>query len=73
MKKFSIKVNPTFDGGGHIVPTPMILGCSSLNNDLEGAKFWYNSYFVVTMDILNVLNPKGCPKKAGVCFLNQES
>ena len=46
------------------MPTPMISGCSSLNIDLEGAKFWYNSYFIVTMDILNVLNPKGGPKKS---------
>ena len=56
--------NPTFDGGGHIVPTPMISGCSSLNIDLEGSKFWYNSYFIVTMDILNVLNPKSGLKKS---------
>ena len=46
------------------MPTPMISGCSSLNIDLEGAKFWYNSYFIVTMDIVNVLNPKGGPKKS---------
>ena len=39
-------------------------GCISLNIDLEEAKFWYNSYFIVTMDILNVLNPKGGQKKS---------
>ena len=61
--------NPTFDGGGHIVPTPMISGCSSLNIDLEGAKFWYNSYFIVTMDIQKVLNLKGVSKKIWSIFL----
>ena len=38
---------------------------------------WYNSYFIVTMDVLNPENPKGVPKKiqsiifdAGVKNLN---
>ena len=55
--------NPTLDGGGSIQPTPRISGCNDPNIDLGGTKFWYNSYFILTMDILNVLNLEGVPKK----------
>ena len=43
-------LNPTLDGwGGYIVPPPSILCSGALNIDLRGPRFWYNSYFIVTM------------------------
>ena len=42
-------VNPTLDGGGQILPPPGILCSGALNIDLRGPRFWYNSYFIVTM------------------------
>ena len=42
-------LNPTLDGGGHIVPPPSILCSGALNLDLKSPRFWYNSYFIVTM------------------------
>ena len=45
------KVNLTllWTGGGYIVPPPSILCSGALNIDLRGPRFWYNSYFIVTM------------------------
>ena len=42
-------LNPTLDGGGHIVPPPSILCSGALNIGLRGPRFRYNSYFIVTM------------------------
>ena len=36
-------------GGGYIVPPPSILCSGALNIYLRGPRFWYNSYFIVTM------------------------
>ena len=57
-------LNPTFSrGGGHYDPPPSRLGSGASYIDPRDSKFWYNSYFILTMDIPNVLNPKGVPKK----------
>ena len=55
--------NPTFDGGGQILPPPRISCSGGPNIDPRATKLWHNSYFIVTIDILNVFNPKGVPKK----------
>ena len=34
-----------------------------LQPNLRGPKLWYNSYFIITMDVQNVWNLKGVPKK----------
>ena len=65
--------NLTLYGGGYIVSPPRISCSGGPNIEPRGTKFWYNSYFIVTMDIPNVLNPKGVPKKFEVCFLKQGS
>ena len=62
-KKFQLFLNPTFDGGGWIPPPPRISCSGGPNIDPRATKLWHNSYFIVTIDILNVLNPKGVPKK----------
>ena len=30
---------------------------------LRVVKFWYNSYFIVTLNVINLKNGKGVPKK----------
>ena len=55
--------NPTLDGGGYIVPPPSISCSGALNIDLRGPRFWYNSYFVVTMRVQNVQDLKGVSEK----------
>ena len=61
--KLEITINPTLDGGGHIVPPPSILCSGALIIDLRGPRFWYNSYFIVTMWVQNVQDLKGVPEK----------
>ena len=63
--------------GGHQVPALQKKGSCAFLCDVRVPKFWYNSYFIVTMDVLNPENPKGVPKKiqsiifdAGVKNLN---
>ena len=60
-------------GGGWIPPPPKVLVCGASQSDLRGTKFWYNSYFILTMDVQEVLEVKGVPQKIGVCFLKQGS
>ena len=55
-------INPKFHkgvGGG----SPRFLDSGALNIDLRGPKFWYNSYFVITMSVQNVQDLKGVPEK----------
>ena len=52
----NIKLNPTLDG-------TIILCSGALNIDLRGPRFWYNSYFLVTMWGQNVQDLKGVPEK----------
>ena len=49
-------------GGAHSAP-PSILCSGALNIDLRGPRFWYNSYFIVTMLVQNVQDLKGVPEK----------
>ena len=66
-------LNPTCSGGGHIVPAlQKTCSCSSLFG-LRDPKFWYNSYIIVTLDVLNLWNQKCVSKKIGACFLMQVS
>ena len=46
-----------------IPPPPRVLLCRASQSDLRGTKFWYNSYFILTIEFQNVLNLKGVPKK----------
>ena len=66
-------INPKFHkgvGGG----SPRFLDSGALNIDLRGPKFWYNSYFVITMSVQNVQDLKGVPeKKIRVWLLSQGS
>ena len=49
-KKMKVKINPTLDGGGgQILPPPRLLCSGAIIIDLRGPRFWYNSYFIVTM------------------------
>ena len=52
-----------YTGGGYNVPPPRILVCGASQSDPRGTKFWYNSYFILTMDFQEVLDVKGVPKK----------
>ena len=56
-------------GGGHNDPPLSHLCCGAFQSDPRGSKFWYNSYFIVTMDIQKVLNLKGVSKKIWSIFL----
>ena len=58
------KVNPTFHrGGGFHLPPPRFLDSGAFHIDLRGPRFWYNSYFIVTMSVQNVQDLKGVPEK----------
>ena len=35
---------------------------------MRDPKFWYNYYFIVTMDVTNLRNLMCVPKKSGACF-----
>ena len=41
-------INPTYHGGGGFQPS-QFLDSGAFNIDLRGPRFWYNSYFIVTM------------------------
>ena len=69
MKVSGMDLNPTLDGGWWIPPPPLFLICGASQSDLRGTKFWYNSYFIVTMDIQKVENLKGVPIKIQSAFL----
>ena len=59
-------LNPTYNGGGGWFPPPPLprfLDSGAFNIDLRGPRFWYNSYFIVTMKVQNVQNLKGVPEK----------
>ena len=63
-------VNPTCSGGGHIVPAlQKTCSCSSLFG-LRDPKFWYNSYIIVTLDVLNLRNQKCVSKKSWSMFFD---
>ena len=55
--------NPTLDGGWADSAPPSILCSGTLNIDLRGPRFWYNSYLIVTILVQNVLDLKGVPEK----------
>ena len=57
-------------GGGHIVPAlQKTCSCSSLFG-LRDPKFWYNSYIIVTLDVLNLRNQKCVSKKNWSMFFD---
>ena len=56
------------DGGGWIPPPPRILCSGGPKIDQRATKLCHNSYLIVTIYILNVLNPKGVPKKIWSMF-----
>ena len=59
-----------FRGGGHIVPAlQKTCSCSSLFG-LRDPKFWYNSYIIVTLDVLNLWNQKCVSKKNWSMFFD---
>ena len=45
----SKELTPTLHGGGRIPPPPQFLDSRTFNIDLRGPRFWYNSYFIVTI------------------------
>ena len=60
--------NPILDGGGHPVPPPSFLCCGAFQIDFEDPILMDNSYFILTLVVLNVWNPKGVPKKIWSMF-----
>ena len=44
------------------------LVCGASQSDPRGTKFWYNSYFILTIDVQEVLQVKGVPKKIWSMF-----
>ena len=64
-------VNPTLHGGGRIPPPPQFLDSRTFNIDLRGPRFWYNSYFIVTILVQNVQDLKGVPEK--ICSVISEA
>ena len=70
MMCMSRNFNPTCSGGGHIVPAlQKTCSCSSLFG-LRDPKFWYNSYIIVTLDVLNLWNQKCVSKKNWSMFFD---
>ena len=60
--------NPTLYGGGRFPPPPQVLGSGGFQIDPRGSKVWHNSYFIVTMEVQNLQNLKGVPKKIWSMF-----
>ena len=58
-------------GGGRIPPPPQFLDSRTFNIDLRGPRFWYNSYFIVTILVQNVQDLKGVPEK--ICSVISEA
>ena len=58
-------------GGGWIPPPPRFLDSGAFNIDLRGPRFWYNSYFIVTILVQNVQDLKGVPEK--ICSVISEA
>ena len=49
--------------GADSAPPPQFLDSGTFNIDLRGPRFWYNSYFIVTILVQNVQDLKGVPEK----------
>ena len=56
-------LNPTLHRGWQILPPPQVLDYRAFHIILRGPRLWYNSYFIVTMDVHNVWNLKGVQEK----------
>ena len=55
-------LNPIYHGGVDSTP-PWFLDSGAFHIDPRGPRFWYNSYFIVTMSVQNVQGLKGVPEK----------
>ena len=68
IQKYSNLLTLLWTGGGRFPPPPQVLGSGCLYIDLRGSKVWHNSYFIMTMEVQNVQNLKGVPKKIWSMF-----
>ena len=58
--KVSIEFNPPSPRS----PLTLLWIGGGLTIELRGPRFWYNSYFIVTMNVSSECSgPKGCPRK----------